>query len=127
MKLLKVSFSVAVFVACLSILGVVIADDDGESTPKYTIKEVMKIAHKDGLLKKVIAGDANQEEKLSLLDYYISLVENEPPKGDMESWHNLAGKAALAAAKVAVGRDDATAELKTAANCGKCHKAHKGK
>ena len=127
MKLLKVSFSVAAFVACLLILGVVIADDDGKSTPKYTIKEVMKIAHKDGLLKKVIAGDASQEEKLSLLDYYISLVENEPPKGDMESWHNLAGKAALAAAKVAVGRDDATAELKTAANCGKCHKAHKGK
>ena len=86
----------------------------------------MKTAHKDGLLKKVLAGEANEADKLTLLDNYISLIESTPPKGDMESWHNLAGRAALAAAKVAVGREGATDELKAATNCAACHKAHKG-
>ncbi len=106
-------------------VGVIFAQD-AESKPKHTIKEVMKNAHKDGLLKKVLEGEATEAEKLDLLDNYISLVECEPPKGSMESWQNLAGRAALAAAKVAVGREGATAELKAATNCAACHKAHKG-
>ena len=76
-------------------------------------------------LKKVLGGDASQDEKLVLLDSYISLMENKPPKGDEESWHHLAGQAVIAAAKVAAGRD-ATADLKKATACGTCHKAHKG-
>ena len=31
--------------------------------PKYTIKEVMTKAHKDGLMKKVVEGQASPEEK----------------------------------------------------------------
>ena len=107
-----------------TVLGVVIAAE-GESKAKHSIKEVMANAHKGGLLKKVLADDATDKEKLVLLDHYISLVESRPPKGEMESWHNLAGKLALASAKVAVGREGATAELKAASNCAACHKPHK--
>ena len=123
MKAFKIAIGTLAIVFCVSAVGIVLA---AEGEPKHTIKDVMKTAHKDGLLKKVLAGDASQEEKLILLDNYISLVECEPPKGDMQSWQNLAGRAALAAAKVAVGREDSTDELKAATNCAACHKAHKG-
>lgn len=99
--------------------------EEDKKAPKHTIKEVMKIAHKDGLLKKVLGGDGTDEEKKALLDAYVSLVENTPTKGDIESWHQLAGKAALAAAKVVVGRDDSLKELETATNCKACHDIHK--
>jgi hypothetical protein len=102
------------------------AQDEEQEKPKYSIKDVMKKANKGGLLKKVVAGDADQAEKMELLDMYISLVENKPPKGDEASWQRLAGTSALAAAKVAVGREGAEAELKEATNCAACHKPHKG-
>ncbi len=95
------------------------------SKPKHTIKQVMNDAHKGGLLKKVLDGQASQEEKLVLLDHYISLVECTPPKGDMGSWQQLAGKVALASAKVAVDRDGALPELKAATACAACHDQHK--
>ena len=84
------------------------ADGDEAVKPKHTIIEVMKGANAGGaksLRARVASGQASQEERLKLLDYYISLVENKPPKGDMESWIKLAGGSTLAAAKVAVGRD----------------------
>ncbi len=116
----------------LSVLAVVVltgaiarAADEEKSAPKHTTKEVMEKAHKAGLLKKVVGGEASQDEKLALLDLYVSLVENKPNKGTTESWHEKAGTVALAAAKVAVGRDGAAAELKEAANCAACHGAHK--
>ncbi len=126
MRAKRVLFGLAAVTVCASVFGVVWAADDAETKPKHTIKEVMKTAHKDGLLKKIMSGDASQEDKLVLLDNYISLVESEPPKGDMESWQILSGKAALAAAKMAVGREGAAAELKAATNCAACHKVHKG-
>ncbi len=103
------------------------AEEDAAEV-KHTIKEVMKIAHgKDSnLLQKVIKGEASAEEKNQLLDLYISMVEGKPSKGDMNSWHTLAGGAALAAAKVVVGREGAIKELETATNCKACHSVHKG-
>lgn len=99
-----------------------------EKSAKHTIKEVMKIAHgKDSnLLQKVIKGEASDEEKKQLLDVYISMVEGKPSKGEMGSWHTLAGGAAMAAAKVVVGREGAIQELETATNCKACHSVHKG-
>ena len=95
--------------------------------PKHTIKQVMKegLKGKSALNAKVLSGKATDKEKLALLDMYVSLVENKAPKGDDASWQKFAGTAALAAAKVAVGREGATKELKAATNCAKCHKAHK--
>ena len=93
--------------------------------PKHTIKEVMAKAHKGGLLQKVADGKASPEEKTELLDLYISLSENEPPQGDPASFHVLADKAVLGAAKVVVGREGAEKEIKNAVACPVCHKAHK--
>ena len=87
----------------------------------------MKGAMKGGLNKKVASGKATPEEKLALLDMYVSLVENKPPTGEEGSWQKLAGGAALAAAKVAVGREGAEKELKAATTCKSCHDPHKPK
>ncbi len=109
-----------------SLMSLAIAADEAPK-PKHTIKEVMKVAHgKDStLLKNVLADKATAEEKQQLLDLYISMVESKPAKGDMESWHKLAGGAALAAAKVVVGREGAAKELEAASNCKACHSVHK--
>lgn len=120
--------AVAVSVLCA---GFVFAQDgekkDEKAKPKHSIKDVMKGAMKgkDALNRKVLSGKASAEEKLALLDMYVSLIENKPPKGSAESWQKLAGGAALAAAKVAVGRKGAEAELKAATNCKACHDPHK--
>ena len=118
---------VVIAMLSLSIGAFAFADDkDADAKkPKHSIKDVMAKALKGKLNKKVISGDATEKEKLELLDMYISLVENKAPKGDAASWQKFSGAAALAAAKVAVGREGATKELKTATNCAKCHKAHK--
>ena len=116
---------VAVVFSAIQTLG--LAQDDKEKKAKHTIKQVMKTAHKDGLLKKVTGGSASDADKKQLLDLYISLVENTPPKGEMDSWHVRAGNVTLAAAKVVVGREGAVAELKKATTCAACHKVHKPK
>jgi cytochrome c553 len=92
---------------------------------KKSIKEVMEIGHKDGLLKKVLDKEASKEEKDQLLDLYIDLLETEPPMGDRSSWIMLAGRSVVAASKVAVGREGAEEELKEATNCAACHRVHK--
>ena len=119
---------VSVVIAAITLgfaMSNVFGADDDEKKPAHTIKEVMKVGHKQGLLKKVIAGDASQDEKKKLLDLYISMLEAKPKKGDNTSWQKLAGGSALAAAKVVVGRDGATDELKAATNCKACHSVHK--
>ncbi len=105
-------------------------DEDGaeKKEPKHTVKQVMgkAMAPKgDKLNKKVLDGKATDAEKLELLDLFISLSENSAPKGDEASWQKFTNAAVMAAAKVAVGREGATDELKAATNCKKCHDAHK--
>ncbi len=104
-------------------VGVSQAADDEK--PKYAIKEVMQQAHKDGLLKKVTDGGASKEDKEMLLDLYLSLTENEPPKGDPASWKEKTTAVVIAAGKVVVGRDGAEEALKKTVNCGECHGEHK--
>lgn len=127
MKLVKM-LGPAVSMVALGVLlmtGLITSPAHAEE-PKHTIKEVMVQGHKEGLLKKILNGEGTTEDKLQLLDLYISLLESEPPKGEDASWQRLSGAAAKAAAKVVVGRDDSLAELKKATNCAACHKAHKG-
>lgn len=125
---LKLSLALAVCLIGLGKVAPLATAADDEVEPKHTIKEVMKVGHnkKDGVLGKVLSGKATDEEKKQLLDLYVSMLEAKPKKGSMESWQKLAGAAALAAAKVVVGREDGLAALKTASNCGACHKPHKG-
>jgi hypothetical protein len=119
-------------VFCVALVQVAVqAQNPEKSAPKHTIKEVMKGAHMPpegggkSLRERVIAGDASDEETRGLLDLYISLVENEPPKGDAKAFHVKAGAVALAAAKIVVGREGAGQELARATNCAACHRDHK--
>src|SRR5262245_11647542 len=111
---------------------VVMAQGAGEKAkPKYTIKEVMKGAHmpaKEGeksLRDVVLGGKATPEQKQQLLDFYISLAENEPPKGDKEAWAKKTAPVILGAAMIVVGRDNGVEVLTKATNCQACHKDHK--
>jgi cytochrome c553 len=88
--------------------------------PKHTIKEVMKVAHKGGLMKKVADGNASDDEKKQLVELYESLAANKPPKGDDADWKTKTD-ALLTSAKAADGKT-----LLKAANCKACHEAHKG-
>ncbi|MAU06344.1 MAG: hypothetical protein CL919_00460 [Deltaproteobacteria bacterium] len=120
----KLVVALSLFAFCGTLATVVLAADE---KPKHTIKQVMKVAMKDGLCKKVAGGKASQADKNKLLDAFLSLLDNKPPKGDAASWNAKAGGLVIAAAKIAVGRKGGEAALKKAANCGACHKAHKGK
>ncbi|MCA9199384.1 MAG: hypothetical protein KDA87_17685 [Planctomycetales bacterium] len=127
MKNVKMWCGVLSLAVCLTAWqGLTANAEDGEGSAKHSIEDVMKTAMKGGLLKKVTGGEASDEEKKQLLDLFVSLVENEPEKGELDSWHKMAGGAALAAAKVVVGREGAVEELKKATNCKACHDAHKG-
>lgn len=90
-----------------------------------TIKEVMKVAHKGGLMKKVQGGSASDDEKKQLLDLYIDLAEGEPKKGDKAEWKIAAGAAVISAAKVVLGREGALEELKKTTDCMACHSKFK--
>ncbi len=90
-----------------------------------SIKEVMKVAHKDGLLKKIQGGSATEEEKKQLLDLYIDMLEGEPKKGDKKEWQFAAGATVVSAAKVVLGREGALDELKTSTDCMACHSKFK--
>ncbi len=92
------------------------ADDDA---PTYTNKQVMKMAHKDGLLKKVLSEKASEDESAKLLELYKAMAKNKPKKGDADSWK----KKTAAIVKACEAGD--LAALKKATNCGSCHKAHK--
>lgn len=96
------------------------------SKAKPTIKDVMKEAHKDGLLKKVVSGKADKGEQEKLLELYKALAESKPPKGEAKDWKEKTD-AILKATKDLIGGEKAAAkELIKATNCKACHEAHKG-
>ncbi len=101
--------------------------DAAKGEEKKSIKEVMKLAHKDGLLKKITDGTAEPADKKELLALYVDMWDAEPPKGSPESWQKLTGGAIVAAAKVVLDQDGSVALLKERTNCAACHKEHKGK
>jgi hypothetical protein len=106
-------------------------ESTSKAKPKYSIEDVMEQAHtppKKGekpLVQVVLAGDATPEQKQKLLDLYISLAENDPPKGDKEAWAKKTAPVILGAAMVVVGRENGADILKKAANCAACHKEFK--
>jgi hypothetical protein len=109
-------------VALALCLGIPRAGEKKE--PKYTIKEVMKKAHKDGLWKKVASGDAGKEDREELAELYVALSENKPPKGDEKDWKKKTS-AMVKASKAAVKNAEDGKKLTKIVNCGACHKAHK--
>lgn len=97
--------------------------DDDEK--KYSIKQVMKLAHKDGLLKKTATGKATDEEKQFLLKLYRALGKNKPPMGTDESWKKKTDAMVQAAESAVKGAPDASQKLLKATNCKSCHKQHR--
>jgi hypothetical protein len=115
-------------VAALFIAATVLVDGMAQDKSKYTIKDVMKKAHKEGLLKTVLGGGASMADRESLAEMYTALGQNKPPKGDAASWKEKTDALAKdAKALVKDGKDkDAISGLKKSSNCMGCHSAHKG-
>jgi hypothetical protein len=112
----------AVAFAGLTVFGA--ADDK----PKYDIETIMDKAHgekNDKLLKKVLDGKADADEKKELLELYTELGKNKPPKGDAKSWKDKTTALSAAAKDVVDGKGTGVASLKKASNCAACHKAHR--
>ena len=105
----------------LAIMGTSWLTARAEDKPKHTIKEVMKLALKGPLNKKVAEGKASDDEKKQLVELYESLAANKPPKGDEADWKKRT-EALLDAAKKADGM-----ALGKASNCKACHDAHQMK
>ena len=119
----------AMFAGCLVVSGYLCLPTvaDHHEKPKYSIKDVMKkgMNPKSGLLKKVQSGDASDDEKKLLADMLAALGENEPPKGDAESWKKKSKALAKAGKALVDGDENAMAMLKKASNCKSCHSEHK--
>lgn len=122
------SKSIGFAVASLALLGCLVGSVGRaaeEGTKKYPTKVIMKKAMKGPLLKKVASGQASAEETEELYVMMVALSENEPKRGEMDSWKEKT-TALVAASKAAVdGNADAGAMLKKAADCKACHTPHK--
>jgi hypothetical protein len=98
--------------------------DEGEK-PKHTVKEIMVLAHKSGLMKKAILGNATAAEKRELTELYVDLQKNGVKKGSAESWKEKTAALVRAAQDVEAGKAGAGLALRKAVDCDTCHKAHK--
>ena len=111
----------------LTVMGIVLilGDNQAGEKAKYTIKEVMKEAHKDKLLNKVAAGNASEADKKHLAELYKALSQNTPPKGDAEGWKTKTIALVKAADLAVMGDEKAAKSLPKLANCANCHKEYK--
>jgi|SRR6266446_5060530 len=120
---MKKLLGVFAVVALVLLLGT--GSGAGDKKPKYSIPEVMKKAHASKLWKSVADGEATQEQKEELVEYYTSLAASTPPLGDKAKWkartHAMLEGAQLAAA----GKVEGTMLLKKNVQCNACHKEHK--
>lgn len=98
-----------------------------DSTPKYSIKDVMKALHKgdENIGKKVARGQGAAEDFSKLLDYYSALPGNKPPRGEQASWDAKTAALVKAAKSLKAGESGAVEAYKAATNCKACHTAHK--
>jgi hypothetical protein len=117
---------IAVVTGLSLLIGVVaLPVSAADAKPKYATKDVMKKAMKGPLLKKVAGGEASDDEKKELYEMLVALGQNEPKKGDAESWKKLTDELVKAGKAAVDGGADAGEQLKKAADCKACHTAHK--
>ena len=111
-------------------LALVRADDP----PKYTIKQVMDMAHKDSKDKTVLSiyskllasTDADEQKKLSAAGRSVhGPGPTKPPRCDDDDWKKRVTAIVAAAKDVAAGKDGSIDQLKKDNDCMGCHKAHR--
>ena len=129
-RLMK-KFVCMVFLAAVVVLtGRLSADDKEKGKPKYNIEAIMVKAHKGGeesLRNKVLAGKASKKELEQLVELYVELGKNTPPKGSKESWKKKTD-AVIAAVKKVKADPESKAALTTLGNatkCAACHDEHR--
>lgn len=100
---------------------------DKKAPPKHEIGKIMKEGHKGdmALVQKVLKGQASDEEKKLLLEYYHAMAEYQPTKGTAASWKTKTAALITATEGVIANKPQATNALKQAVNCKSCHSAHK--
>jgi hypothetical protein len=126
MRMLKFIAAPALILGLLIGLAALRAADE---TSKYTIKEVMKMAHTGGnsLAKKVTSGKASKADDKKLVELYTALAADMPPQGDGDVWKDKTGALLDAAKAVEDGKDGAAKDLKKAMDCKACHEVFKPK
>ncbi len=108
------------------------ADKDAEE-PKYSVRDVMRQAHRKPdkntptLADKVITGKADKDEQAKLLELYVALTANKPAKGDADAWKERSAAITEAIKAVQSSKENAGVDLQKAMNCRACHMAHRGK
>ena len=122
----QVAFKTA-FITALLIAFAVAPVAIAQKKPKYTVKEVMQAIHKgeDNIGKRAVQGKASKDDIAKLAEYYESLPQNEPPRGEIGSWKAKTGKLVAASKALKAGSPNATEMYKNAANCKACHNEHK--
>ena len=121
---------VAFLAAAVVLTGRLVAEDKEKGKPKYNIETIMGKAHKggeDSLRNKVLGGMASKKELEQLVELYVELGKNTPPKGSKESWKKKTDAVIAAAKKVKADPKDEAA-LKTldkATKCAACHDVHR--
>jgi hypothetical protein len=126
-KMFLIFSAVLVVAGFLGIQKYLGAKEDAEKAPKYTIKQVMKLAHnrKKGLVTKIADGSASKDDKEQLLTLYLSLSQQKPPKGSVDDWKQRCAAIVKAAKGVVADKDGSVDSLKKAINCMACHEKHK--
>ncbi len=125
MSILKVVVPGALLLGLAVGLAFVRADD----APKYSIKQVMDMAHKgkSSIFNKVKSGDATDADKKKLVELYTALAADHPKMNDDDDWKTRTEAMVAAAKEVEAGKDGGVDALKKAAACGDCHELHKPK
>ena len=100
------------------------SNDDPPEISELDINGVMKYAMTQGLCQKVVKKKASKEEQQRLLQLFKRLAALSPTKGSSESWKKFTDPLVKAAKEVSDGKS-AHKRLGKAANCTKCHKAHR--
>lgn len=118
--------SVGLAVALAATLGAVAGLSQAGGAEPATVKQVMKAAMKDGLCKKVGAGQASDAEKKQLLQLFADMAKQPAPTGDAASWKTKCDALVAAVQGTVDGKAGATDQLKKASNCKACHDLHKG-
>jgi hypothetical protein len=119
----------ALFASMVAVIGFVVLLSPGAAgeKSKYTTKQVMKAVMANKLGPKVFSGKGTKEENKKVLEYFISLHGNMPPKGEQGSWDKITKSLVDTAKKIDAGEEKGSAKLAKLINCGVCHGQFKKK